>query len=104
MFGEDEDYAPLTAKTYRAVWENARERLAFYRQRALLSIGLFAAGCAALYPCLEGQPLHRYWDQAGKPILIVDMALWLWLVYQNALWWGAWRALVGVQKRRPENS
>jgi hypothetical protein len=96
----DMSETPLSDEELAAVRQNARERLGFWRKRALGSAGASFISCLLVYLFLDGSPLHPYWESFGKYLMLVSMALFLVLVYCAALLWGAWRALRDLEEER----
>jgi hypothetical protein len=45
------------------------------RKWAMIATVAFLASCAAVWPFLEGNPLHRYWDTLGIFFLFISMIL-----------------------------
>jgi hypothetical protein len=89
----DETDSPLSEEELLSVKENARIRLHIWQTRALYSTGALLLSSASVYPFLQGNSLHSYWDMVGKYLVMLSMALLLVFVYCTGLWWGAWRAL-----------
>jgi len=71
-----------------------------YAAERLKTVAISAAWAGAalltnvlcVWPFLYGWPLHRYWDSAGKYLLITALALLLWFTYKAGLVWASWQA------------
>jgi hypothetical protein len=94
----DETESPLSEEELSAVKENATSRLRLWRKRGLLSTGALFLSCSGVYPFLQGNALHPYWDSVGKYLVMLSMVLLLVFVYCVGLWWGAWQALRDLDK------
>jgi hypothetical protein len=42
---------------------------------ALIATGAFLASCVSVWPFLAGYPLHRYWESAGRLLMMLSMIL-----------------------------
>ncbi|HTW46524.1 MAG TPA: hypothetical protein VMD92_01175 [Acidobacteriaceae bacterium] len=54
---------------------SAAQLLQRHRGRAIIASAVFIAACASVSPFLAGNPLHRYWDDIGKYLLLISMGL-----------------------------
>jgi len=91
---DDEDWETVKA--------NALVRLYLWCRRALYSLVAFVAACCLLFPFLDGQPWHAYWERIGKYLIVLAMAGLIAALYMTLMWWGAWRALRDLEQFRHE--
>jgi hypothetical protein len=94
------NHEPLNKSDKREVMENARERLALWKKRFLVSYGALLLGIVSVYPFLFGHSLHVYWESVGKYLLLCSMVLLLPFVYCGATTWTAWIWLRDLQNDR----
>jgi hypothetical protein len=65
----------LTEEEQKQINAHIREVLARQKKWATIASVAFAASCAAVWPFLTGNPLHRYWDTLGIFFLFLAMVL-----------------------------
>jgi hypothetical protein len=53
----------------------AQRKLVVWRRIAGIMTVVFFADCAAVVPFLSGHPLHSDWEQVGKYLVMIAMAL-----------------------------
>lgn len=73
----DLDQEPLTWEEQKQIETKIHRVLARQKRWATISTVAFIASCAAVWPFLAGNPLHRYWDTLGLFFLFVAMVLLL---------------------------
>ncbi len=66
--------------------------------RALRATGVFVLTCAALVPFSAGHQLYRYWETAGKFLLITTMLELLWIVYRWVAVYGSYIASRDIKR------
>jgi hypothetical protein len=54
---------------------DAKEFLAVWKKRALYSTAAFFLSCVSVWPFLYGYPLQVYWNDFGKYLILLSMAL-----------------------------
>lgn len=71
----DLDEEPLTGEEQKQIKAQVHRVLARQRRWATIATIAFITSCAAVWPFLAGNPLHRYWDTLGVFFLFVAMVL-----------------------------
>ena len=71
----DFDQQQLTEEEQKQIRARTDKVLARQKKWAMVATGAFIASCAAVWPILAGNPLHRYWDTLGIFFLFVAMVL-----------------------------
>jgi len=71
------DQPKLTEQEQDQIKGHVQKALARKKKWATIATGAFVASCAAVWPFLAGNPLHRYWDTLGVFFLFVAMVLLL---------------------------
>src|SRR5476649_298356 len=74
-----------------AVQANALVQLNLWRRRGLYSLVGFVTTCCLLFPFLDGQRWHAYWEPVGKYLIVIAMVGLIAALYMTLMWWGAWR-------------
>src|SRR5579884_2313531 len=54
---------------------DAKGFFTIWKKRALYSTGAFVLSCVSVWPFLYGYPLHIYWNDFGKYLVLLSMAL-----------------------------
>lgn len=65
----------LTEEEQKQIKAHLNKVLARQKKWATIATVAFIASCAAVWPFLAGNPLHRYWDTLGVFFLCVAMIL-----------------------------
>lgn len=81
----DLDQNELTKNEQEQVKQHVHKVLARQKKWATSATVAFVASCAAVWPFLAGNPLHRYWDSLG--IFFLFLALVLLLPFAISLGW-----------------
>lgn len=73
----DLDQELLTEEEQKQIKTRVHKVLARQKKWATIATVAFLTSCAAVWPFLAGNPLHRYWDTLGVFFLFVAMVLLL---------------------------
>jgi hypothetical protein len=66
-----------TSEVIDQIQASARQTIEKQKRWALIASVSFLASCALVWPFLQGNPLHRYWDSTGRYLLMLSMILLL---------------------------
>ena len=92
------DEKPLTPEEIKEIRDSAVNLLHKQKKRAVIATTAFIASCFAVAPFLAGNPLHRYWETAGKYILLLSMGLLIPFVVCVGWAWSAWVYVRDIRK------
>ncbi|MGI9101776.1 MAG: hypothetical protein ACR2IF_04955 [Terriglobales bacterium] len=75
-----------------------------YVSRAVLAGVGFLLMAAAVVPFLAGFPLHVYWDTAGKYVLVLCMAWYLFFIFEAGFAYAVWRTKADLDSGEGKNN
>jgi len=76
----------------------AQKKLAMWKRLAIVTTALFFLDCAAVVPFLYGHSLHDHWEQIGKNLVRLAMALLLVCLFCSGTAFNFWNYIRGSKR------